>query len=509
MTGKTVDQNINIGTGGISQTAPNASLTAVTLGNQTLPNGKQIDLEVGVLVLGAQDQQQVFSTGLTTVGENEISTWIYPGYLYNQSLTKSYSYSLHIGSTAFNYPGSMLYGGYDKGRAIGPGTTYGDSAPQLQDIVLGVETGGSPWSFDSKKGLLLTNTSQNEPIAAYPDSIAAQLFLPSQTCDNLAKQLPITFDDSSGYYLWNTNDPAYRNITTSAAYLGFVFPPATGDTEDVTIKVPFQLLVLNLTTPASGRPGQTPYFPCMAYEPTDGNYILGRAFLQAAFWGRNWNNHVSWLTQAPGPGSSKAGLGQQLIDIEDSDTTLDFYTGDDYFRQSWDSYWSPLPGGTEDNTSSSGSNSSSGLSTGAIAGIAVAAVVVGLALIGLLIFCCLRRRKQRKGSKHSTDSTNSPFAGDPHYGSEDKANPPPHQQQHMDSAQYAGPDHYDRPQQQHGHYQPSGMANQAYAPYKGGASYQMSSSIRAPAQELPGHEITPSELEQPEEKAGRLPGTAL
>ena len=101
MTGPTYAQNLNIGTGGISQTAPNASLTAVNLGNQTLPNGNQIDLEVGVLVLGAQDQQQVFSTGSTQVNDSEITTWIFPGYLYNQSFTKSYSYSLHIGSTRF------------------------------------------------------------------------------------------------------------------------------------------------------------------------------------------------------------------------------------------------------------------------------------------------------------------------------------------------------------------------------------------------------------------------
>lgn len=517
MTGPTYAQNMNIGTGGISQTAPNASLTAVNLGNQTLPNGQQIDLEVGVLVLGAEDQQQVFSTGSTTVGESEISTWIFPGYLYNQSLTKSYSYSLQIGSTAFNYPGSMLFGGYDKGRAIGPGTTYGDNPLQLQDIVLGVETGGSPWSFDSKSGLLLTNTSQNAPIATYPDSVVSQLYLPKQTCDNLAKQLPITFDASSGYYLWNTNDPTYRNITTSAAYLGFVFPPATGNTQDVTIKVPFQLLVLNLTTQASGRPGSTPYFPCMANEPSDGTYTLGRAFLQAAFWGRNWNNHVSWLAQAPGPGTSKNGLGQQLIDIEDSDTTLDFYTGDEYFSQSWNDYWSPLPGGTQDSTSSNSNSNTkpSGLSTGAEAGIGVAAAVIVLALIGLLIFCCLRRRKQRKTSKTETASANEPFVGDPHYGSDAKATPSPHQQPYTDGAQYAGANQWNH-QQQHGYYQPSGMGDQPYSPYKspaspyaGGESYEMSSSIRAPAQELPGHEITPSELEQPGPKFVRQPGTAV
>ena len=144
----------------------------------------------------------------------------------------------------------------------------------------------------------------------------------------------------------------------------------------------------------------------MPYESSDGSGILGRAFLQAAFWGRNWNNHVSWLAQAPGPGTSKSGLGQQLMDIEDSDTTLDFYTGEQYLQESWKDYWSPLPGSTNDNTNNNnggsgggGNNNSSGLSTGAQAGIGVGVGVAGVALIGALIFFCLRRRKQRKGSK--------------------------------------------------------------------------------------------------------------
>ena len=510
MMGPIYAQNLNIGTGGNSQTSPNSSVAAVNIGNQTLPNGNQIDLEVGALALGANDQQQVFTLNSDQVGQNEIDAWIFPGYLYNKSLANSYSFSLHIGSTAFDYPGSMLFGGFDKGRAIGPGTTFADSNPMLQDIVLGVETGGSPWKFDSKKGLLLTNTSQNEPISASIDPLQPYLFLPKQTCDKLASQLPVTFD-SSGYYLWDTSDPTYMNITTSAAYLGFVFPPATGDTADVTIKVPFQLLVLNLTTPASGKSGLTPYFPCMP-QP-DSNYVLGRAFLQAAFYGRNWNRHVSWLAQAPGPGSSKTGLGVQLLDIQDSDTTLDFYQGDQYYPDSWSSYWSPLPGGTDDGTTSgSNSKSSGGLSTGAKAGIGVGVGVVALAAIALLLFFCLRRRrKSSKSEKPDSASQQEPFVnGDPHYGNDAKALAPGHnahsphdahslQNSHSPHSQPSPQPMYhaldgSAPNQQHyGYYQPS--------PYKDPPppaqqeTYEMSGTIVSPATELPGH--VPHELEAP------------
>jgi hypothetical protein len=138
MTGPIYAQNLNIGTGGNSQTSPNSSVAAVNIGNQTLPNGNQIDLEIGALALGADDQQQVFTLNSNKVGQNEIDAWIFPGYLYNKSLSNSYSFSLHIGSTAFDYTGSMLFGGYDKGRAIGPGTTFADSNPMLQDQSLQV-----------------------------------------------------------------------------------------------------------------------------------------------------------------------------------------------------------------------------------------------------------------------------------------------------------------------------------------------------------------------------------
>lgn len=522
MTGQVYAQNLNIGSSGNTQTATNASLVAVDVGNQTLPNGNQIDLEVGALALGADDQQQVFTTGSSEVGEDAIDAWIFPGYLYNKSLAQSYSFSLHIGSTAFDYPGSMYFGGYDKGRAIGPGTTFSDSPPQLQDIVIGVETGGSPFNFDSKKGLLLTNTSQNEPIAVSPEPLVPYLFLPKQTCDKIASQLPVTFD-SSGYYLWDTNDASYANITTSAAYLGFVFPPATGGTSDVTIKVPFQLLVLNLTQAASGKPGNTPYFPCMA--TSDGTYYLGRAFLQAAFYGRNWNRHVSWLAQAPGPGDSKSGLGSEPMDIQDADTNLKYYEGDSYFADSWSSYWSPLPGTADDSNipgSGSSSDSSSGLSTGAKAGIGVGAAAVGVALLAVIAWFFTRRRKQQK-EKVETASGNEPFVGGDnangngtgaaaYYGSDAKAHPQSyhavnqydHSPQHgNDWEQIQHAPQYD--QGRHGYYQPGADGYTAYKPPMHD-SYQMnelSGTIRSPAHELPGHE--PSEMEAPGPKFVRQP----
>lgn len=60
--------------------------------------------------------------------------------------------------------------------------------------------------------------------------------------------------------------------------------------------------------------------------------------------------------------------------------------------------------------------SSGGLSTGAIAGIAVAAAVVGLGLIGLLVFCLIRRRRREQGDHVSTSR---PYHRDQHTATAD------------------------------------------------------------------------------------------
>ncbi len=515
LAGTIYPQNLNVN-GDNRYTVLNASLAAATIGNQTLPSGNQIDIEIGFFSLGADDQQQEFTTGLTGTNDSSIKLWIMPGYFYAKRITQSNSFSLHIGSTAFNYPGSMYFGGYDKGRAIGPGTTWGTTNPPLQDIVLGVETGGSPFSFGKNmSSLLISNTSTAEPITVYPEPIVPGLYLPKQTCDKLATILPIKFD-SSGYYLWDTSDPTYANITTSAAYLGFVFPPSAGGTEDVTIKVPLQLLVLNLTVEASGQAGSTPYFPCMPYNSTDGNYPLGRAFLQAALFGKNYGNKIWFLAQAPGPGAAKAGLGLEPHDIADSATTLDYYPDDSRFAASWSQHWTPLADDKNSSSSSGGSSSSSSgsLSTGAMAGIGVGAAAIGLGLVGIIIWFILRRRKSKTPSE--SDSVQEPMAA-AHYSDDPRHHNAPDGQWHSPGQQSLQPhgSHPPYEQGQPGQYpaQAGGYHQSAfhenYAPYKGDQQghelSELSGSMRNPAQELPGH--APQELEAPY-KQERVVGTA-
>ncbi|TIA13178.1 hypothetical protein D6C80_06384 [Aureobasidium pullulans] len=149
-------------------------------------------------------------------------------------------------------------------------------------------------------------------------------------------------------------------------------------------------------------------------------YALGRAFLQGAFVGWNTKTNLGWLAQAPGPGVAGLGLGIEGKDIEDDATELDVYDGTkkDYFAQSWANHWTPinakktsdLANDTTSDASSTGNasnvdeNKPSGrhgisLSVGAIVGIAAGGAVLAVVIASALVFCILRRRRQRKTVK--------------------------------------------------------------------------------------------------------------
>ena len=344
-----------------------------------------VGLELGFIALGSSPYTFKTSPPYAALEDNYIV---------------SNSYGLHIGSAALGYPGSLIWGGYDKGRIIGPvvshnGAGFGDVT--LRDIVIGVEVGASPFPFASRSGLLLSGgdgnpTQQPLPTVLYPD--IPYIFLPRPAMEAIVENLPVTL--KGGYYLWNTDDPAYRKIVTSPAYLGFVFPSTSGTltNANITIKVPFTLLNLTLEPSISGLEKAVPYFPIaenVVSQTDPESVMLGRAFLQAAFIGTNWGNNASWLAQAPGPGKTKSGLGVYPRDILQSDTTLDVESGDTLFRDSWEGYWTPI----------SHSNPTpiphpNHLTGGDIAGIVIGVVAFIALLIGVILFV-KRRRGSSKG----------------------------------------------------------------------------------------------------------------
>ncbi|SPO06757.1 uncharacterized protein DNG_09451 [Cephalotrichum gorgonifer] len=374
---------------------------------RTLPDGRQVNQSVGILGLGPNSER----------GESEasITRQDYPSILEqlkSDDEIGSASFGFHVGSAALDQPGSLILGGYEKNRVIGQAGVFKlHSLPiiPLSDVALGVETGGSPFNSADPISVYRGVPSATTDVPDLAREFGAKegsamvianpavpyLYLPPGTCEETAKHLPVTLDESLGVYLWNTSDPQFERIVTSPAYLAFIFSDQSATT--ITIKVPFALLNLTLTEPLADRP--TPYFPCQSVDPGYGFWMLGRAFLQAALMAVNFDSGLLFLAQAPGPGLEQSVI-QELPEGGEGLEGL----AESKFAESWAATWTPLPGAEDDTRRK--------LSGGAIAGITVGAVA-GVAVVAGVVFLLLRRRKAQgaKGQERPASNQTSSEGG--------------------------------------------------------------------------------------------------
>ncbi|KAI9651733.1 MAG: hypothetical protein M1829_002459 [Trizodia sp. TS-e1964] len=407
---------------------PNVSLALHSSIWATNPDGSKYAIEVGTLALGGQGSVNQTFTGVNP----PINSSLIPGWLSSPSApsnhqTPSNSFGLHIGSVSPRLPGSLYFGGYDQNRICGNiSRQLGDLVTiDLLDVAITVVDGASPWNTSSGfEGLLKSGNASigsSLPVGINPG--APYLNLPQSSCDAIAAKLPVTYQPSLGLYTWNVQSPQYKTIVSSASALSFIFRENQNNVQNFTIHVPFLLLNLTLTAPLVSTP--TPYFPCNAQSR--GQYQLGRAFLQAAFLGSNWNaNHgggVWWLAQAPGPNVVTQ---PSIIAIQDQDT--DIKASENSWLLSWKDVWTPLapnpastsalPTSTPLESPLADSSHSPGPSTGAIAGIAVGSVAgFAVLLLALILFRQHRRRQRRRRTTYPELPTTEPIPSK-HLGSE-------------------------------------------------------------------------------------------
>ncbi|KAB8527787.1 hypothetical protein FH972_025439 [Carpinus fangiana] len=394
---------------------------------------------------------------------------------YGVNAIPSVSFGLHIGSALPSavIPGSLYLGGYDSARvlsapAVGP-TTADSFSLQLIDIAFGISNGSSPFAnvpSGSIPGLLQYSKGQRAgPTDVAPDPAIPYLYLPSATCDAIARNIPVTYSPDLNLYLWNTSDPSYAPLLASTTFLAFVFNSGSS-TGNVTINLPLALLNLNLEYPVVNV--SIPYFPCRPYDnPTGANiaysatdsrqngsewagYRLGRAFLQAAFLAINWQSNTVFLAQAPGPSLPHsaplpvaiAGSDTALQPLSNSPTwadtwadTLHAYSGPQYMPsdvaiQSLTPSAIAQPGDQSSAQSSAQSSTppsaqpsssaaaAAGLSTGAIAGIVVGIIGAIIAAMLVLAIVVLRRRRAPCGDGTGAGGSSTALNSRSGWGSE-------------------------------------------------------------------------------------------
>jgi len=392
----------------------NFDLLVITAANEILPDGTTYPAQIGKLALGASN---FYQTWLHFPPSPNWNGTILPSSLFGAGITPSISYGMHIGSATLGIPGSLNIGGYDQSRALQPvsGQPYTiDHLPiDLLDIGIGVAEGGSPFNFSSQTGLLgASNSSIGVSVPVLVEATVPYLYLPQSTCDAITKHLPVTFEADYGLYFWNTADPNYKVIVSSPAFLAFTFRANGSTSQNMTINVPFSLLNLTLSAPIRKTPTQ--YLPLRPSLGPSGSYALGRAFLQAAFVGVNWQtatgvgSGVWFLAQAPGPNTPSD---NPPTSINPTDNSIVGSTSS--WKDTWKGAWTVLNSTNPPEDGSNQSKKTGGLSHGAIAGIVVG-TIAGLSLCGLAAWCLHQRRTH--SPKPSSDETRerwreSAFAG--------------------------------------------------------------------------------------------------
>lgn len=397
-----------ISAGGID--VQNLSILLVSNASMIYPDGSNYPVQLGSLSLGGLAVNQTFSYYDTAKERPPINASLLPGYLWEQNLIPSSSFGMHLGSATFGPPLSLWLGGYDRSRIVGPVSVQSlnnwDPQIDLLDIGIDVDHGASPFSFGSRAEILAEgNSSIGRSIPLLMNPNAPYLALPNSTCTAIAKNLPVTYNPKYGLYFWNVNDPLYERIVTSPSYLSFTFRAAGLDTSNITIKVPFQLLNLTLDAPLVTTP--TKYFPCQPPQDTY-TWSLGRAFLQAAFFGVDWGDGPGkwYLAQAPGP-NTVSNANQSPFSNSSSVTPSPGIS----WNETWTGSWFPLADTTSNNTSSSSQKIQPAVKGGLKAWmivIIVISIIGGLALLGFLSYYRWCHRGQKPETPDSFNEVLSP-----------------------------------------------------------------------------------------------------
>ncbi|KAI9885955.1 MAG: hypothetical protein M1823_002233 [Watsoniomyces obsoletus] len=309
--------------------------------NYTLqyPSGSRVPMSVGLLGMDAPVNPLEVSlrNGSTARYQTLVDS------LASNRIIHSRSWALHIGSVQHNISGSLVFGGYDQSRVLGNIARFNSETARIRAITSNInfrDAASVVPSPTTPEDPLISpaigpqNSHLKQPIEVHLDASVPYMYLPTEVCESMVSNLPVSFDTGLGLYLWNTSDfSRYQSYINSTSRISFIFDDPGN--LNVTVQVPLALLNLTLEPPLVAQP--TPYFPCRPIPAGDRQPArLGRAFLQAAFMARNWDSGELFVAQAPGPEHR----GPSIRPINGLENTRQ--PSED--SPSWESTWLPVLG---------------------------------------------------------------------------------------------------------------------------------------------------------------------
>ncbi|KAL8867923.1 MAG: hypothetical protein Q9174_005344, partial [Haloplaca sp. 1 TL-2023] len=288
--------------------------------------------------------------------------------LESQNLIPSLSYGYTAGHSYNNAPPSLTLGGHDTSRFTPNDVTFAITSQVLRQLVVNVQS------------ISVTNSKGSDELVAtaFPaliDSTVAQMWLPIPICEAFEDAFDIDYDPISGLY--TITDEQHDALVEQAAEVTFQLGTSSAGGPTVSITLPYASFDLEASPPLTMR--RRRYFP-LRQARDDGQYTLGRTFLQEAFIIVDYNqeNPEFSVSQAV----YDEGTPSHIV-VTNAASSSDAPTEN---------------GNSEDpaGVTRTSSDSSGGIGTGAIAGIAVGIAAIVVAIIGF----CLWRFKFRKSRRN-------------------------------------------------------------------------------------------------------------
>lgn len=323
---------------GSNQTLPDASILVATnlthhfSGTSNRSSFLTLPLLFPLLSLWGNNMTDI-NGRVNPIGEANPSGVNLLPYLFEAAMIPSRSFGMHMGSVDPYVAGSLILGGYDRSRILGPLLVYDsdsfETSLSLINLGIGVEEGyipldqliesdGSYLQGPAVRPLIVPEEDINGQINTIItlDPGVPYMYLPRSWCDAIASKLDLSYDGGRNLYIWG-NLTVLNALLKSTSFLVFEFGSINHTDQLVAVAIPsvitnVSFALLSKTFSVSGPPANvdspaagSKYFPCSPFP--DGGIeglrspVLGRSFLQSAFFGMNFHTGQSMLAQAPGP----------------------------------------------------------------------------------------------------------------------------------------------------------------------------------------------------------------
>lgn len=190
----------------------------------------------------------------------------------NEIPSVSFGYTAGAAYRIPQLPGSLTLGGYDASRFTPNDQTFSFSTDDSRILTIGIQR------ITASSTLLGSRSFLSSPTLTLIDSTFPHIWLPKESCDQIAEAFGLIYDNNTDFYL--VNDTIHDKLRNLQPIVTFYLGNDKNVAKAVTIQMPYSAFDLQVSHPYYQN--ATNYFP-IRRATNDTQYTLGRVFLQEAY----------------------------------------------------------------------------------------------------------------------------------------------------------------------------------------------------------------------------------